>query len=70
MPDVADTVTMAEAARRLRLAPVTVRTLVHRGTLATVETADGSKLVAVVEVERYAADRRPPGRPEKTSTHR
>jgi hypothetical protein len=63
--DVKKTATQAGAARLLGITPGAMGQLVARGTLKTVSTSDGLRLVPLAEVERYRAERRPRGRPAR-----
>jgi hypothetical protein len=60
-----DYITVTGAAKRIGTRHSTIGSAIKRGELAVVETADGTRLLLVVDVQRWASQDRKPGRPRK-----
>lgn len=63
--DTQDTVRQATAAEMTGIDKGQLSRMIQSGSVKTVETADGLKLVPLAEVERLKVEDRKPGRPKK-----
>lgn len=61
----AEVLTVAQAAKRLRIAPRTIHKYFRRGLLRRAGKLGATPLLLVVDVDRFARDRRRAGKPKQ-----